>query len=277
MTRFYYCWLIASVILSTTASCLAQSSKYSFEAFDDIELYKYDLLADTAIYTSKQICRAGIKLAKVGTIKNDRNLGGIQVVRIIDIDTTSDVSPALRSSTISSEDSGLLFCFKESDLKEGTLRKRYATTYSWARYLPIAQPAFGTIIVPFKSRRSITRDNQRYASSFSSSSTIGPSLGARFRISRYNPHYLSIIGVYGLANANVDSATTQGFERKSKDLAAITKAVGLVLEFDNVQAGLFIGDDKVSGETGNKWIYNGKRWFAVGLGYQFIKANDEKE
>ncbi|SMB93778.1 hypothetical protein SAMN00120144_2693 [Hymenobacter roseosalivarius DSM 11622] len=85
------------------------------------------------------------------------------------------------------------------------------------------------------------------------------------------------MGVYGLANANVDSATTQGFERKSRDLAAITKAIGLVLEFDNVQARLFIGDDKVSGETGNRWIYNGKRWFAVGIGYQFIKSNDEKK
>lgn len=187
------------------------------------------------------------------------------------------MSDAEKPTTISSEDSGMLFCFKASDLKEGTLRKRYAMTYSRPKYIPIAQPAFGTIIIPFKSRSSVTRDTQKYAASFSSSSTIGPSLGARFRISRYYPHYLSIMGVYGLANANVDSATTQGFERKSRDLAAITKAIGLVLEFDNVQARLFIGDDKVSGETGNRWIYNGKRWFAVGIGYQFIKSNDEKK
>lgn len=121
--------LVCVFVLILLSSNLAVSQKYDYEAFDDIILYSYDLKTGTASATDKQVCRAGIDLAKVGDVVDDKNLGSIQVVRIIPISSDGDLTDANKLTTISSEDSGNFFCFKVSSLKEGTLRKAYKLTY----------------------------------------------------------------------------------------------------------------------------------------------------
>jgi hypothetical protein len=127
----------------------------------------------------------------------------------------------------------------------------------------------GTVIIPFKLRV------QKF--DFSKDVTLGPAIAVRFRISCYKPHYVSLMGGVGITSVTLDRNTTDGIVEEGTEVPALTPSIGLVFELNNtVQTGLFCGWDYVSHNEQFNFIYHGKTWISIGLGYTLISFGEEK-
>lgn len=121
----------------------------------------------------------------------------------------------------------------------------------------------GALFVPFKRRND---------KSLSGESNLGYFLGYRFE----GPFGLAITpaGSAGVSLVNVsdDSATTASSTRDSGTRAAFTWAAGFILTHVNAfQVGAFVGADRIGGDPGKVWKYEGKLWVSVAFGYAFTK------
>ncbi len=134
----------------------------------------------------------------------------------------------------------------------------------------------GTVLIPTKIRNTKDDEGNRHFE-FSKDIGLGPFVGAKKRISRYKPNFLTggiSVGVSSvrLTSDNSNSTLTQSVQ----DVAAFTVAYGLVFEFDNVQIGLFTGKDKINNnEThgsslGYDWTYQNEWWWSIGFGFEII-------
>ncbi|PZR39447.1 MAG: hypothetical protein DI538_06810 [Azospira oryzae] len=142
------------------------------------------------------------------------------------------------------------------------------------RYSTVPTFTAGTVVVPVKLRFS--------EFDFSKDVTIGPTIGARFRLSHYNNNYLNLLFGMGISSVSLDSASTSGKVKKITDRPALTPSLGVVFEFiQNVQAGIFIGKDYISNKEDVGWAYQGKTWLSIGLGITILSrqssASQNKE
>ena len=48
--------------------------------------------------------------------------------------------------------------------------------------------------------------------------------------------------------------------------------VGLMIQYKKVQAGIYFGTDFINNQTFYQWNYQGKPWFAFGVGYQLFNV-----
>jgi hypothetical protein len=82
-----------------------------------------------------------------------------------------------------------------------------------------------------------------------------------------------LIGI-GISSVTLDSLNTSGIITKQQDRAAITLPIGLVLQYEKLQIGLFTGWDWLSKRSIDGWDYQGKNWLALGIGISIF--SDEK-
>jgi hypothetical protein len=127
---------------------------------------------------------------------------------------------------------------------------------------------FGAVIIPVKIRFS--------PFDFSKDFTLGTMAGAKWRISHRSSNYFSLLGGFGITSVSLDSASTSGSILKNTDRPAITPSIGAVLAFDDAQVGLFFGWDLISSKE-PKWVYHGKTWFSLGLGYTIFSGQSKKK
>ena len=138
----------------------------------------------------------------------------------------------------------------------------------------------GTIIVPVKLRWA--NDNTgRFE--FAKDITLGPFFGVKKRMHRSKPMFISIGGTVGISSVSLNNRNSNpSISPSVTDLAAFTKAIGVVFEYDRLQAGMFLGTDQINnndtsnGEAGYNWLYQNKPWFSIGFGYALINR-PEKE
>jgi hypothetical protein len=164
------------------------------------------------------------------------------------------------------------FCFADSlclsrkyyAVSDKTLCERVAERFN-------RDPGFtaGTVLIPFKLRL------QKF--DFSKDVTLGPAAGVRFRLSHYSSNYVDGIIGTGITSVTLDGQSTDGTIDESSDAPALTPFLGFVFELSNVvQAGLFCGWDFISHNNEINFIYQGKTWLSIGLGYSLISFNEEK-
>ncbi|HRA73806.1 MAG TPA: hypothetical protein PLB11_13410 [Flavobacterium sp.] len=53
---------------------------------------------------------------------------------------------------------------------------------------------------------------------------------------------------------------------------ALSMLVGLMIQYKKVQAGIYFGTDFINNQTFYQWNYQGKPWFAFGVGYQLFNV-----
>lgn len=166
------------------------------------------------------------------------------------------------------------FCIKASDLVEGKVRKKYQT---WKPLLSV-----GALAIPVKIRFGVNPDSSQHVPmDFTTDFTLGSTAGIKFRISKYDKNYLNLLGGIGITSVIADSTSTRGVVKESNSkLSAFTMTTGILAEFNGFQVGGFVGWDFVGrsvSKFGNSaWDYQGKPWIAIGMGYQIISRNDEK-
>jgi|GEM_PF-5990835 len=129
------------------------------------------------------------------------------------------------------------------------------------------QVAAGTVILPVKMRLA--------PFDFSRDFALGLTVGARWRISRYQPHYVNALFAFNANIVTIDSLSTGGRTRRATDLGALGTAVGAVLDFNGPQVGIFSGLDWLSrrDQVATNWHYQGRPWLSVGVGFTLFTRN----
>ncbi len=131
----------------------------------------------------------------------------------------------------------------------------------------------GVIALPIKLRPSNqSPSNYGHRSfSFSKDISLGLTAGYKWRISHFKNYYLNfLVSPIGLGNVTVDETNTvdSSVEHTSRNIAAWTSATGVVFDFNSFQFGLFTGWDMISASDNTAgWIYQGKPWFSIGVGF----------
>jgi hypothetical protein len=79
----------------------------------------------------------------------------------------------------------------------------------------------------------------------------------------------------GLSIVNVGDNTNTPTTNTATDTGtrpAFTYGAGIIFkDYDNFQVGTFFGNDRIGGEAGKDWKYEGKWWFSLAIGYNFAR------
>lgn len=137
------------------------------------------------------------------------------------------------------------------------------------RYTMKASFTAGTVVIPVKIRSR--------PFDFSTDVTLGPTAGVRWGISPYtNTNFFSAMMGFGVTHVTLDSLSTHGVIDQTADRPALTISLGGVFEFSNAQVGVFMGWDRISRNEEQRWVYQGKPWISIGLGYAIISRNGDQ-
>ncbi len=124
---------------------------------------------------------------------------------------------------------------------------------------------FGTAVLPFKYRPQsgvVTKDV-----------SLGGIGGIRLNGSRDNGIALCLGAAF--SSITVDSLNTNGEVKESKERAALTLPIGLVVDRDRIQFGVFIGWDMLFDDDSG-WRYQGQPWFGVAVGMSVFTQTIDK-
>ena len=257
--------LLLTILTLSCLSIYGQKEPYNYIIKEPIVVYGYNLKKEVSEPDNIKIATPNQEFRQIGDEKTDSSLGQVYIIQFLKIkgDSNQIKSDPIK---INSSESYKFFCIKASNYKEPAIRKKYKTWFSNAK------PNFGTLVVPIKMRCAQSGIPFDFTTDF----TLGSSFGYSFRMSHYQPNYLSLVGVFGVTSVGADSLTTKGYiTEPNTKLSAITPGIGIVAEINNFQIGFIIGWDIVGGTTGKNWIYNGKTWFSFGIGYQFLSKGEK--
>jgi len=126
---------------------------------------------------------------------------------------------------------------------------------------------FGTVTIPIKIRPG---NGDNIPLDFYGNFNAGVGLNLKIK---------DFVGVYGgisITTVPVDKETTNGLITTPTNAAALTPTIGLIKEVAGVQIGAFIGFDFLSRELGENWIYQGRRWFGIGVGVNLFDVSSGK-
>ena len=258
--------VLTIILLTGSLLTFGQEEPYGYITKEPIVVYGYDLVDGVSQPKTVKIANPNLKFRQIGDVRPDANLGQVYVIQFWEITNEPDYLKNDHNK-INSSVNNQFFCIKASNFKGPVIKKRYKT------WLYNAKPNIGTLVVPIKMRPK----QGEYPFDFTTDFTLGSSFGYSFRMSPYQPNYLSIVGVFGVTSVGVDSITTKGYiTEPNTKLSAITPGIGIITEIDNFQIGAVIGWDIVGGKTGQNWIYNGKTWLSFGIGYQFVRKKEKE-
>lgn len=255
--------LITFILFLKISLLFSQSvEEYNYISIQPIVVTSYDLINSTSTGT-KKLLKEGIQFRLIGDVVNDDSLGPVYVIQVLDIVAGTDKYKT-SAEVVNSDDNDRFFCFPSSMLNETMAKKRYMIRKN-------ISPSLGTITIPIKIRPKL---QQISPLDYTTDVSIGGSVGAKTRISRYHPYYFNLVAVFGATTINIDSATTHGYANGlDSKLAAFTPAIGGIIELDKFQIGIVTGCDIASGQIGQNWIYSGRIWWSFGIGFQFLANN----
>ena len=133
--------------------------------------------------------------------------------------------------------------------------------------------AAGALILPVKLRFG----GADRSFDFSKDLTISTTGGFRWRTSETRENYFNALIGVGLSSVALNSDNTRKAIEKSTDRAALTWIAGGMFDIDKFQFGAFVGQDRISQPNQGDWVYQGRTWLAVGLGYSLFGATSKKE
>lgn len=132
--------------------------------------------------------------------------------------------------------------------------------------------AVGVINYPFKYRP------QKGHPDFSGAFNFGVAVGVKLPHKESLKFTHSIITGYSISQVSLDTSTVTKNKAEvigNNNFAAFSFSVGYMVEYDRVQAGVFLGFDQM-GKLNNDhfgWIYQGKPWLSVGIGYSIFSTS----
>ncbi len=136
--------------------------------------------------------------------------------------------------------------------------------------------AAGVITFPFKFRP------QKGMQDFSGAFNFGAGLGVTIPRMVWREATFSIITGYSISSVMLDSSNTQKHQDKltsTNNFSAFSFSVGPLVQYQRVQAGVFIGWDRINNINQREyaWQYQGKPWISVCFGIAIFSGAKEDE
>jgi len=136
-------------------------------------------------------------------------------------------------------------------------------------YTPTWDINFGTLTTPFRFRNK------------PSLYTNNVSLGATIAVTKKIYKNFSVGAVPGisLTKVELDKFSTNGAVDDKTERPALTPSFSLLFGFKSVNVTVGIGWDIVNkiSDVEKSWLYNGKRWFGIGIGINLFSSNKENK
>lgn len=137
----------------------------------------------------------------------------------------------------------------------------------------------GAVTIPIKIRPSGDETdidgNKIRPFDFTGEVNVGLSFGLRIRLNPNGKGFIIPTAGLNLTSISVDPSTVKNDILTSKtNASSITPFIGVIGEYDNFQLSLLTGWDRLAGKTGENWVYQGKPWFGLGLGYNIFNTKN---
>lgn len=132
---------------------------------------------------------------------------------------------------------------------------------------------WGFTTLPLKVRFKSKNRPFHYANSFSLGVNAGYEHGFR---GRKEQAIGAIVGVGGSTVQIESTDVSENYELSSSTSGAFTLSAGVVYSYEQFQIGCFLGTDLIPGELGKHWLYQGKPWLGLGLGFTIFQKNKTK-
>ena len=107
-------------------------------------------------------------------------------------------------------------------------------------------------------------------SNFEGNVNIGGTAGVRLRLHPNGRSFLNVVGGLSLGTTPLTKETAA--VESNVNATTLSPFSGLLFEYDSFQVGLFYGWDNIGGSMGRTWVYQGKPWMGVGLGYKVFST-----
>ncbi len=130
--------------------------------------------------------------------------------------------------------------------------------------------SWGFTIMPYKLRFG-NKAERKF--NFTNNFTIGLTSGWSYRFKGRHEKNIALLGSVGVSAFSVDSLTTKGITKQSTAAAAFTPAFGVVFDHEGFQIGVFTGADYCVNELSRTWVYQGKQWLSIGMGFSLFSKN----
>lgn len=261
---FFTIALLIGFAVSTRAQ--NNNSNRNFKFIADAAMYECDI-AGNIINTIPEVLPSGSVVVDLGTLKDTCN--------IIKFWVWNDTLLAQKYNYIDDIVEPKYNHLKDPEKKARRyflIDKKEFVAKTIPYYSRSRKPAItaGAVLLPIKMRFN--------EFDFSKDITLGPVVGAKWRMSHYDENYFSILVGFGITSITLDSISTKGKIASITDRPALTPSLGFVFEFHtNVQIGIFAGIDCLSARENTNWIYNKKPWLSIGLGYNILSKSSEQK
>lgn len=159
---------------------------------------------------------------------------------------------------------------------------------SYTRRIRGDEPWFGfvssAITIPIKirfgdgSKESEIRDengNRRRFSDFEGNVNVGAAAGFRIKASKTGFDFINLLGGINIGATNINNDTAE--VETETNASILTPFIGVLYEYKDFELGIFYGWDHISGSVGRTWVYQGKPWLGVGIGYKIFATSASSE
>lgn len=118
----------------------------------------------------------------------------------------------------------------------------------------------GILTLPFKAR---PQEKFSFDTEFNFNSTLNIALDKK---AFWNIQLGAGIGSVGLNKSN-------SLLEEPQDIAVLTTLVGIMIEYERVQVGLYTGFDFINNQANYSWDSHGKLWLGFGIGYDLFSID----
>ncbi|TSE07932.1 hypothetical protein [Aquimarina algiphila] len=157
---------------------------------------------------------------------------------------------------------------------------KYATKYVKQKKKGSGAYSVGLLSLPFKARPVTTVEGQSGSLGFDTDFNLNSTLNVRLGGGKEGSTSLNFQMGAGIGSVGLDSNNASLVEStKTQDVATLTGLTGLMLEYDRVQFGIYIGVDYINNQRQFDWENNGNIWFGLGIGYRIfnVSISDQNE
>ncbi|WP_323787661.1 hypothetical protein [Psychroserpens sp.] len=136
------------------------------------------------------------------------------------------------------------------------------------KVVPDDKISIGILTLPFKAR---PQEEFAFDTKFNLNSTLN------VRLKKWNGiSFYSQLGA-GVGSVNLNTGNANGIsDSEAQDVSILTFFSGVMLEYNKMQVGFYVGVDHINNQKNYDWHSHGNLWIGFGLGYNLFKLSSSE-